>query len=223
MRTILITRPEPEATDTAVLCTKLGFDSLISPLTSINYLSVSAVPKTKGIILTSPHALHDAIIPLLDASSVFYVVGQRAAHKASACGFTVALVSNTVRELIALLPPAHSMAYLSGEHITHEFPSSLVTRIITYQAIATRTLTNKAKLALCSPTPPVVLFASTRNVSIFATLVSSIVPLHGLAALCLSPAIADIAKKAGFSSCFTDSAPDMESLLTAYRAADCAN
>lgn len=224
-RCILITRPEPEARIMAEHCARLGFDSIISPLTHIEPIASAHLPSYDSIILTSPHGLHTGIIPMLSPASIFYVVGGRAADKAVSCGFTVASVFSSVRDLEHTLlhntQATQRFLYLSGEHITSTLPIQNATRVITYRAIAASTLNDVAIDALRSANPPVVSFASKRNVAIFSSLTQGMLSLANLEALCLSPAIALAATKEGFSMCFSAAASDMEALLIAYKGADC--
>lgn len=228
LRPLLITRPEPEASDTIALCEMRGLHAIAAPVMHIVPVTPPTLPPYDAIILTSPHGLSEHVIDRLAERSLFHVVGKRAAHKVHACGHNVAMVCESANELSHHLLATHTAGvrflYLSGEHISLDMGEQLslkhitCERIVTYQACAVPRLSPEAILALDSEPGPRVFFGSQRAVQLFTQLHPHVASLE---AVCLSRPIADAALRAGFGSCISVATPNISQLLDQIARTDC--
>lgn len=85
-RAVLITRPEPDASETAALVARLGFDPVVAPVLEIRPGAVAAGLQVDAVLATSRNAL-----PGLDESYRpvrLLAVGHATAARAASCGFT---------------------------------------------------------------------------------------------------------------------------------------
>lgn len=229
LRPILITRPEPEASDTVALCEERGLHAIAVPVMHIVPVTPPTLPAYDAVVLTSPHGLHEHVIDRLAERSLFHVVGKRAALKVNACGHNVAMVCESANELshhlLATHPAGTRFLYLSGEHISLDMGEQLslknitCERIVTYQACAVPHLSPEAVLVLNSVPGPRVFFGSKRAVQLFTQLHPHVASLE---AVCLSRQIADAALRAGFGSCINVTAPNISQLLDEIARTDCA-
>jgi uroporphyrinogen-III synthase len=119
MATVLVTRPEPGASKTALKLRALGFEVHKLPLTKIVSLSF-AVPSTAfdAVIITSPQALRDAPASLLDLP--LYAVGQSSAAAARIAGFEIVITSGgdaarLIETIRAAVPVGSRLLYLCGK------------------------------------------------------------------------------------------------------------
>lgn len=229
-RPLLITRPEPDASDTIALCEERGLYALAAPVMHIVPLTPPTLPAYDAIILTSPHALSEHVIDRLQKQSLFHVVGKRAAHKVRAYGHNVATVCENAHELsrhlLATQPAGQTFLYLSGEHISLDMGEQLslrqitCERVVTYKAPALpRLLPNIVSLLGQEPFPRV-FFGSKRAVQIFTQLHPHVAPLE---AACLSRPIAEAATRAGFGRCISVATPSISQLLDEIARTDCMN
>lgn len=222
---IIITRPEPDATQMARLCEDKGFLPVISPVMQVVPVPHVTLPAYDGIIITSPHAITEYSLPSLSEGTLCHVVGERAAQKVRASGFRVGYIADTARQLYALLaanlPTSQRLLYLSGEHISFDMDAALIQRgyacirVISYRTIPSGMLTPPALEALSATRPPAVFFGSKRALQLFTGLAPA--DATRAVALCLSPAIADAAKTLHFSYCLSVERPDISQLLDRYR------
>ena len=89
-RRVLVTRPEPRASQTAKRLRHMGFLPLMLPLSETRALPVVSVPETfDAVAVTSANAIGHASQALLErlAGSRCYVVGQKTAAAAREAGF----------------------------------------------------------------------------------------------------------------------------------------
>jgi uroporphyrinogen-III synthase len=89
-RRVLVTRPEPGASQTAKRLRDMGFLPLMLPLSETRALPVVSVPETfDAVAVTSANAIRHASQALLErlAGSRCYVVGQKTAAAAREAGF----------------------------------------------------------------------------------------------------------------------------------------
>src|ERR687892_342553 len=88
-RRVLVTRPEPGASQTAKRLQAAGFSPLVLPLSEIRALPADSVPETfDAVAVTSANAILHASRTLLDrlAGSRCYAVGQKTAAAALQAG-----------------------------------------------------------------------------------------------------------------------------------------
>lgn len=119
MTTVLVTRPEPGASNTAQRLVALGFDVQKLPLTEIIDLSFE-VPSTAfdAVIITSPQALHNIATHLLDIP--LYAVGHSSAAAAHLAGFQNVItsggdVAQLVETIRTAVPAGTHLLYLCGK------------------------------------------------------------------------------------------------------------
>lgn len=223
---LLITRPEPDASLLAAHCVAMGCEAIISPVMQIESALPCPIPPHTVIVATSPHALQPWVMPHLAPHARCHVVGARAGKAFSAHGFVVESqhedAEGLLQHLLHTLSAHESLLYLTGEHITHDLLPALhkrgteAQRVTTYHAKAASALADSALLALQSPAPPTVFFASARSVRLFCELLpASVSPSH-LVAVCLSASIAKEAEAHGFGRCFSQAATTSKRVVEAY-------
>lgn len=120
-RRILVTRPEPGASETAVRLERLGFEPVILPLTRIVALPCESMPDpddVDAVVVTSANAIRHApsgLIAALSGKAVF-TVGDATARAARDAGFLhVRSAEGTARDLVVLL----RSELLAGARILH--------------------------------------------------------------------------------------------------------
>ncbi|WP_367717514.1 uroporphyrinogen-III synthase [Nitratireductor sp. GISD-1A_MAKvit] len=92
MRRVLVTRPEPGASETAARLVRMGFEPIVLPLTEIVPLHPAAsVGKVDVVAVTSPNAIRHAPRSTLDAlrGKPVFAVGSRTGDAARAAGLNV--------------------------------------------------------------------------------------------------------------------------------------
>jgi uroporphyrinogen-III synthase len=144
LKRVLITRPEPGATQTAALLNALGLFPIVAPLLSIIARDVRAPSRIAAIMLTSRNAV-SACPPSLHDSPVF-AVGTATAARATELGFSrVTNADGDATALAALvadrLSPANGSLFLpTGQGQGTDLAGSLrqrgfhVIRRVAYQA-----------------------------------------------------------------------------------------
>ncbi len=210
----------------AKACADYGITPILCPLLKIIPLDAVTLPAYDSILLTSPHGLTDWALSQLTPNSRFHVVGSRArekvmqhAHHVVTEAENIAVLSAT---LFTTLEKGHRVMYLSGEHINRdlaeEFAARAIhfSRVITYRAEAATTLTQETTRALGALPLPAIFLGSSRTAQIMASLIDNKEKLSALQAVCLSPAIAEVARSLGFGHQFTAPKADVKSLLPAY-------
>jgi uroporphyrinogen-III synthase len=142
LATVLVTRPEPGASKTALKLRALGFEVHKLPLTKIVSLSF-AVPSTAfdAVIITSPQALHN--IPARLQGLPLYAVGHASASAARIAGFETIItsggdVAQLIETILADLPAGSRLLYLCGKVRRPDLEAALrdyaLTAIETYDA-----------------------------------------------------------------------------------------
>lgn len=147
---VLVTRPEPGASETAARLEALGFEAVVLPLTRIIPLDTGPVPDPLGVdavAVTSVNALRHAspaMIAILSGKPVF-AVGDATAEAARQSGFAaVSSASGTAVDLVAMIaarmPAGSRILHLAGRDRTAGFAEALherafdVTTIEVYSA-----------------------------------------------------------------------------------------
>ncbi len=103
-RRVLVTRPEPGASQTAKRLRDMGFLPLMLPLSETRALPVVSVPETfDAVAVTSANAIRHASQALLErlAGSRCYVVGQKTAAAAREAGFADIVIGPGDAEALA--------------------------------------------------------------------------------------------------------------------------
>jgi uroporphyrinogen-III synthase len=227
---VLITRPEPEARQTQAALQRAGIESICAPVMRIEPLipdyEMLIGAHADGLLLTSPHGLHEALHYQLQPDMPVHCVGARAARIAQVLGFPVSISApnapRLISQMIESLPPGTRLLYLSGNDISVDFKAALapygiaVVRVVSYRTVPAQILVPEAMEAL-RQNNTAVLFYSTRTVMHFAELLAHHQmqdAMTRLRAFCLSPAVANAAREAGMTQVTAAASPSQASLLT---------
>ena len=229
---LLVTRSQPNASETAFALRAHGHEPIVAPLFELEILS--EVEADDGpwdaILLTSVNALWGAIA--LASSDRWrgvpvFAVGERTAQAAREQSFTdVTSAAGDVYDLANLVaarltPPAH-LLYLAGEERAGDLAGALRTKNFTvdtvqvYRIVAAQTLPPPAAAALTGEIDGVLHF-SRRSAEAFLTaarnsgLLEAALrkPVH----YCLSPRIAEPLRAAGAVDVRAAERPDAAALL----------
>lgn len=184
---MLVTRPEPDAWDTAARLAALGIEATVCPLLSFEPLKTS-LPEPKGfaaLALTSANALRalDARGALASFATLkTYTVGQRTAARAREHGFTdVTVAGHSLADLAELL--AHAglkgpVFYPAARDQSGDLAKSLApygVMVITAQVYAMNPVTSlplDVREALTEGKIGAVMFYSRRTAETFVKLAS---------------------------------------------------
>ncbi len=198
---ILITRPEPGASETAALVAALGWVPVLAPALVLEPVPPHALPAAQAVLLTSRAAAR--ALPGL-AMPVF-AVGDATAAESRAQGCThVAVASGDADALAALvaawLDPARGPLLLAvGESYGQDLAAMLraagfrVHRRVVYAAHPAPSLPNDAMRALVQDRIAAALFFSPRSATIACALIAEAGlanAARGITACTLSPRIA---------------------------------
>jgi uroporphyrinogen-III synthase len=144
MRGVLVTRPEPGATATAVRLEALGFDAVVLPLTEIVPTPPHEAGPCDAVVVTSANALRHAPAGYLEGlrEKRLYAVGPATAEAARRAGFAdVATASGTATGLAALigstLTPGARLLHLAGRDRTAGFEDDLAARGFAVEIVET--------------------------------------------------------------------------------------
>ena len=196
---ILVTRPEPGASETAAALAALGHDVIVEPL--LHYVPTGTVPQLAGVqalAATSAEGVRAFAQIVKRRDLPLFTVGDASATAArqlqfedvrSAAGDAVAL-----SRLLANLDPSNgAVLHLSGRDLarTISVKGLEIRRSVLYTAEPAAGLSEKLAAALSADQIDFVLLFSARTAQIFARLMrQSASRPRKLTALCLSPAVA---------------------------------
>lgn len=139
MRPLVIVRPEPGASATAMAAQQLGLEPLVMPLFAVEPVEwrVPAAGDFDGILLTSANAvrLGGAEIGRL-RNLPAHCVGEATATAARDAGFSIGAIGRGgVDELLALLPPDLQLLHLCGsDRRQPDAPRQTIDAIPVYRA-----------------------------------------------------------------------------------------
>jgi uroporphyrinogen-III synthase len=205
MNKLLITRPEPEASELAIKLTKKGFNCIKEPLFSVEFLinNLLCLEISQHIIIfTSKNAIKAYCSANLNKQNQIITVGKITANYAKECGFTnIDYAEGNVISLLKLLQNSYKNAdiiYVRGEKITLDIAKHhLVKEIICYKTIPIESFSTNIINEIMLGNIRKTLFFSENTVTIFANLIEK----HGLEkyvnkmqAICISDKIAERAK-----------------------------
>ena len=188
---VLITRPEPDATETAAAIRDLGLVPIVAPLMTVKILPLKLAENCAAIIVSSGNALR-ALPPELHATPLL-AVGHRTAARAQAAGFgAVASADGDAAALVALtvsLCPRGATVLLptgggQGEALATALRDAgyRVHRRTAYLARSVPVFPKHGRAALAAGTVRAVMFLSAETARAFAHLTP----------LALRPGLADI-------------------------------
>jgi uroporphyrinogen-III synthase len=230
---LLVIRPQPHATRTALALRARGHEPIVAPLIAIEVLAdadLGAGPWT-ALLLTSVNALL-GLAGRTDGDDVrtvpVFTVGERTAQETREFGFTaVTSADGTVNDLVNLVaarlrPPAR-LLYLAGEDRSGDLAGDLrakgfaVETVVVYRAVAVASLPREAAEAVKENVGSVgVLHFSRRSAEAYIDaarndgfLASALEPAH----FCLSARVAEPLAHAGAAKIRVASKPTEAALL----------
>jgi uroporphyrinogen-III synthase len=229
---ILVTRPQPRATQTAADLRARGHEPIVAPLFQIEILS-KVDPKAAewaAILLTSANALA-GILKSAGRSAwrgvPVFAVGDRTAQAARDSGFTnVTSATGNVNDLISMVaaqlkPPAR-LLYLAGDKRTGDLAGALqaknfdVDTVVVYRSLIAPVLPEPAAAALAGEIDAVLHFSraatqtflkAARNSNLLAAALTK--PVH----FCLSEQVAAPLREAGAARIQVAARPTQDALL----------
>lgn len=205
MVTMLVTRPEPDASETAVRLNALDIATLVEPLLVSETLATT-LPDAKGfaaLAVSSANALralHErGDVPRFQKLPVF-TVGDRTAAHARALGFAEVVSANgDLDALVALLAKAGldgPILYPAARHQAGDLGKALAPHgimVITasvYQMNPVERLSDAARAAVSDNAVGAALFYSRRTAETFVKLTTGLAAATRIGVLCLSETIA---------------------------------
>jgi len=202
---MLVTRPEPDASETAARLNALDIETVIDPLLTARTLSTSLPPAEgfAGLAVTSANALR-ALDDRGDLSGYrglpLYAVGDRTAAFARRHGFEqVVSAQGNADDLVALLAKAGlkgPILYPAARHQAGRLGKALAPHgimVITaavYDMVPATALGETARAGLASGAIAAALFYSRRTAETFARLAGDLRDRTRLGMLCLSETVA---------------------------------
>ena len=233
---VLVTRPAGDAERTAAALERAGHAATISPALAIRFIESPVIGRAdwRAIVVTSRHAA--AALARHDDAEIFkakplLAVGEATETAARAAGFrTVRSAGGDVAALLAEIDGGDwpgPLLYASGEAVAVDLVAALArrgisaARAVVYAADTVPVLDPSARAALEAGTLDGVVFFSPRTVSGFAGQLRQSGldrAADGLTAWCLSKAIGDAAKSAGFTHIVIAEHKSEESLIAAIAA-----
>jgi uroporphyrinogen-III synthase len=231
---VLITRPRERAVELARELERRGDTALIEPLLAIEPVAgvAPAVDGVQGIVLTSAHA-----VPALSAAAKalpVFAVGDATADAARAAGCAAVVSAHGAATDLARLIAAQcdagagALLHLSGEHVTEGLAEALgcvgfaLRRQAVYRAVAAHALAPATVEALTARQVDAVLLFSPRTARVFLELIGRhglLEPVAGLAAICLSAAVAQPCRDVTWRAVHVAARPELGALLEALEAA----
>ena len=220
MKSVLITRPEPQASAFAAELPE-GWQPVISPLLEI--VPTGEVPDLAGIggvIFTSVNGVKAAQNHVQGASIPAWCVGERTAEAARELGLDVIVADGdaaALRQLIAMRRPDVRLLHIRGKHSAGNLAQTLrgdgfeVDEAILYDQKA-RHLTVAAKAGLMDREIAAVALFSPRTARIFAAETQGI-DLNGVRLLCLSRNVAEALGNRPDTSVEIAKSPDRTAML----------
>jgi uroporphyrinogen-III synthase len=231
---VLITRPRERALELARALERRGDTPLIEPLLTIEPVAGIA-PELDGvqaIVLTSAHAVSTLSAPAR-ALPVFAVGNATAAAaRRAGCSAVVSAggaAADLARSIAAQCDPgAGALLHLSGEQVREELAADLAAagfalrRQVVYRAVAADALAPATVEALAARQIDAVLLFSPRTARVFVELIGRHglrEPATGIAAICLSAAVAQPCRDIGWRVLHVAARPELGALLEALEAA----
>lgn len=229
-RRVLVTRPEPGASQTAKRLQGAGFSPLVLPLSETRALPVGSVPETfDAVAVTSASAIQHASRELLDqlSGSRCYAVGQKTAAIAHQSGFADIVIGQGGAEalagaIISAEKPEAAILYLCGRVRLPAFEERLraagigVGPVETYDTVEISRETDAVRHLLDEQPVDAVLLYSVKAASAFADIAGRprLSPLFKTAGLyCLSPRVASALKASEAAQIRVAAEPNEEELL----------
>jgi len=223
---VLVTRPEPGASETAARLTELGFSPVVAPVMAVVPRDIDLPMRPQAVLVTSGNAI--AALPRTLHAVPLLAVGDATAERARAAGF--ANVHSAGRDAAALAelavalcrPSAGPLLLASGEAQGMALARALrnqgfrVVRRIAYATSPVEALPAEARAALASGTIRAALFFSPQSARVFVTILQRDMPassVRGIEALSISYTTGEALKSLPWLRVRVASHPNQEELL----------
>jgi uroporphyrinogen-III synthase len=227
---VLVTRPRPDAEETARLLAARGIEAVIAPLIDISDIPGATVDMAavQAILVTSANGVRALSRATQQRDVPVYTVGDASARAAADCGFTdVTSAGGDVGALAAIVrmkldPLAGALAHVTGSAVAGDLGAELasfqyvVRRSQLYRAQTADTLPDAARNALNQDETDAVLFYSPRTAAQFVKLVAEAglqQNCQRLIACCLSDAVAAALAGLSFAQVRIAATPNQDALL----------
>ncbi len=227
---LLVTRPQPEAAETAARLEALGHEAVVEPLTTITFLPPSDIDfAPSALAFTSSNGVRAAAKWPISASwrdVTIFAVGEKTAFEARQAGFRDVRIGGgdmtTLVEAVVdgLDPLAGKLLHIAGRDRAGDLAGSLagkgfdVVTVEAYAAVATDALGAVTRERLAKGEIDGALFFSRRAAAIFSDLMARAGLLDaagGLALFAISEAAAEPLRQFGMVE--IAARPDAESLI----------
>jgi uroporphyrinogen-III synthase len=230
-RAVLVTRPEPGASETAAKLAALGFCAVLAPVLRIRPIParLPAPERVAAVLVTSGQAI--GAIPDTYRAARLFAVGDATAARARATGFADVIsaagdaddLAATVRNTIA---PGATLLLVTGQGLGHPLAASLraagyaVIRRSVYAPMPVRRLPVPALRALRSGQVTAALFFSADSAACFAAMVSRITLQDSFGntdAVAISPGAAVALKGLHWRRILVAARPNQDAMLALLR------
>ena len=234
---VLVTRPRPDADETAAELMVLGHEPVVAPLLEVTFEPGATLDlsDTQALLITSANGARALALATERRDLAVFAVGAASAAAARQCGFeqtesadgNVEALANLV--IARLAPQDGALVHVAGTVTAGDLSGRLaesgfdVRRVVLYEAHPVAELPEEIERHLEEDTLDAVMFYSPRTAAQFSELVAA----RGLAAHCsriialaLSEAVAEKLALLGFSDTIVSETPDQESLFRAMGAAN---
>jgi uroporphyrinogen-III synthase len=206
---ILVTRPEPDASQLAGILVAAGHEAVVEPLMHIEFEAKPALDLAgvQGVLLTSANGARALAQATEHRDIPLYCVGAASAQQAADDGFTnITNAQGDVSDLAALVhhhcaPAAGPLVHVAGSVVAGDLAGQLATvgfetrREVLYRAVTATMLSDATQQLMRDGSLDAVMLFSPRTAKTFASLVGN-AHLEGACAaldlLCLSQAVADV-------------------------------
>lgn len=227
---VIVTRPEPDASKFAAALNARGFRPIVSPVMEIGRLPTPKLAQGSIVAFTSANGPRNIEAP---ASGVAFAIGAATATAARDAGWREVVVSGgDVRQLAETIAHAHQqqpllgpVIHIAGSHRAGDLAAALQAhgvpseRRIAYEAREATALRPGAQDALRGGgIAPIVTLFSPRTAEIFLRLIARSdlsAELAATVAVCLSNAVADVARLAVWRGVKVAKSPETAAMLAA--------
>lgn len=221
---MLVTRPEPGASETAARLAARGYRPVLAPALVLTPRPLARIPRAQALLLASRAAAR--AVPRLDLPVL--AVGEATAEAARARGFAEVLAAGgdaaALAELAAarLDPRGPPLLLAVGEGYSQALAAGLrargfrVIRRIAYAATPARSLPEEARTAIAASETPHALFFSPRSAACSLQLIREAglaECARGMVAHAISPRVAAVLSALPWRAVRVAARPDQDHLL----------
>ena len=224
-KSILITRPEPDATEFAGRVKATGFEPIVCPVLRIEQLPFALPDLTKyqGFVFTSTNAVR--LLPSgLATSMPVYCVGDKTAGEAKRHGFTnITSAGGNAADLAVLLKTLPELAgkrllHMRGVHVAGTDLKAMaeIDGLDIYRTVRSENLSPLAVRAMKERRVNAVTLFSARTARTFVNLAqkhSLLETLSAIKLLCISEAVLQSVRTYGWAQTYTAATPDAPAML----------